>query len=154
MNASEAAYDLIKSFEGLFLRAYLCPAGVWTIGYGHTKNVKEGDTCTPTQADFWLRKDVEEAIAAVNQLITVPLTQSQFDALVSFTFNVGTGALKASTMRRLLMLRNYAAAAMQFERWNKAKGKVLPGLTRRRKEEKDLFLKEAPHDPGTVHSLA
>jgi lysozyme len=133
--------DLIKKHEGLRLEAYLpTPNDVWTIGYGHTHTTKQGMKITEKQAEALLRRDIAWAEKAVNNLVVVPLTQNQFDALVSFTFNVGEGAFGSSTLLRLLNSRDYEGAANQFPRWNKQKGKVLCGLTRRREEERKLFL--------------
>ena len=140
MKTSERGLTIIKSFEGVKYRAYLCPAGVWTIGYGHTKGVKEGDTCTSAQADEWLQDDLSASEEAIGRLVQVPLTQGQFDALVSFVFNLGSGNLDTSTLLRKLNARDYPGAADQFPRWNKAKGKVERGLTRRRQAERLLFL--------------
>lgn len=139
MQISKAGLDLIKQFEGLYLKAYRCPAGVPTIGYGHTAGVAMGQTITQQQADDYLRRDVRQFERAVARLVTVPLTQGQFDALVSFAFNIGDGALAQSTLLRLLNAGDYAGAAAQFDRWNKAGGRVLPGLVRRRAAERALF---------------
>lgn len=139
MQISKAGLDLIKKFEGLYLKAYRCPAGVPTIGYGHTAGVAMGQTITQQQADDYLRRDVRQFERAVARLVTVPLTQGQFDALVSFAFNLGEGALAQSTLLRLLNAGDYAGAAAQFDRWNKAGGRVLPGLVRRRAAERALF---------------
>ena len=139
MQVSKAGLDLIKQFEGLYLKAYRCPAGVPTIGYGHTAGVAMGQTITQQQADDYLRRDVRQFERAVARLVTVPLTQGQFDALVSFAFNLGEGALAQSTLLRMLNDGDYAGAAAQFERWNKAGGRVLPGLVRRRAAERALF---------------
>ena len=139
MQISKAGLDLIKQFEGLYLNAYRCPAGVPTIGYGHTAGVAMGQTITQQQADDYLRRDVRQFERAVARLVTVPLTQGQFDALVSFAFNLGEGALAQSTLLRLLNAGDYAGAAAQFDRWNKAGGRVLPGLVRRRAAERALF---------------
>lgn len=139
MQISKAGLDLIKQFEGLYLKAYRCPAGVPTIGYGHTAGVAMGQTITQQQADDYLRRDVRQFERAVSRLVTVPLTQGQFDALVSFAFNLGDGALAQSTMLRLLNAGDYTGAAAQFDRWNKAGGRVLPGLVRRRAAERALF---------------
>ena len=139
MQISKAGLDLIKQFEGLYLNAYRCPAGVPTIGYGHTAGVAMGQTITQQQADDYLRRDVRQFARAVARLVTVPLTQGQFDALVSFAFNLGEGALAQSTLLRLLNAGDYAGAAAQFDRWNKAGGRVLPGLVRRRAAERALF---------------
>lgn len=139
MQISKAGLDLIKEFEGLYLKAYRCPAGVPTIGYGHTAGVVMGQTITKQQADDYLRRDVRQFERAVARLVSVPLTQGQFDALVSFAFNLGEGALAQSTLLRLLNAGDYAGAAAQFDRWNKAGGRVLPGLVRRRAAERALF---------------
>ena len=139
MQISKAGLDLIKQFEGLYLKAYRCPAGVPTIGYGHTAGVAMGQTITQQQADDYLRRDVRQFERAVARLVTVPLTQGQFDALVSFSFNLGEGALAQSTLLRLLNAGDYAGAGLEFERWNKAGGRVLPGLVRRRAAERALF---------------
>ncbi len=139
MQISKAGLDLIKQFEGLYLNAYRCPAGVPTIGYGHTAGVAMGQTITQQQADEYLRRDVRQFERAVSRLVRVPLTQGQFDALVSFAFNLGEGALAQSTLLRLLNDGDHAGAAAQFDRWNKAGGRVLPGLVRRRAAERALF---------------
>ena len=132
--------DIIKKWESLRLKAYLCPANVWTIGWGHTKGVKAGDECTQEQANTWLDEDVQESVDAVNKYVTVSLTGNQREALISFVFNVGIGNFLDSTLLRLINSGDYIGASNQFPRWNKAKGVVLHGLTLRRKEEKDLFV--------------
>lgn len=139
MTYSERGLDLTRSFEGCRFRAYRDGGGVWTIGYGHTKGVREGQECDMAQAVAWLRQDVQEAVSAVRDAVNVPLTQVQFDALVDFVFNVGAEAFRGSTLLRRLNAGNYAGAADQFERWNKDNGVVVPGLMRRRKAEADLF---------------
>ena len=139
MQISKVGLDLIKQFEGLYLNSYRCPAGIPTIGYGHTAGVAMGQTITQQQADDYLRRDVRQFERAVSRQVTVPLTQGQFDALVSFAFNLGEGALAQSTLLRLLNAGDYAGAAAQFDRWNKAAGRVLPGLVRRRAAERALF---------------
>ena len=136
---SDRGADLIKAAEGLRLTAYRCPAGVWTIGFGHTANVKEFDTCTIEQADALLFEDCFEAEEAVKQLVKVPINQNQFDALVSFTFNLGVTRLEKSTLLRKLNTGDYIGCALEFPRWNKAGGKILPGLVKRRLEEQTLF---------------
>jgi lysozyme len=131
---------LTKSFEGIELKAYQDSVGVWTIGYGHTgTDVKRGLVITQPQADILLAADVAWAVTAVNKAVTAPINQNQFDALVDFTFNLGAANFATSTLLRLLNAGDYAGAAAQFIRWNKAKGKVLAGLTRRRQAETDLF---------------
>lgn len=139
MMINEAGLNLIKDFEGCRLKAYLCPAGVWTIGYGHTQGVKPDMVINQLQAERFLRQDLKRFEDAVTSLVKVPITPNQFSALVSFAYNVGTGALYDSTLLRKLNKKDYKGAANEFLRWNKAGGKVLPGLTRRRLAEKDLF---------------
>lgn len=140
MKTSPHGRALIAEFEGCKLVAYRCSAGVPTIGYGHTRGVKMGDRCTQQQADAWLREDLVEAERAVDMLVKPHLTQEQFDALVSFTFNLGTRALAESTMLILLNTHRLALAAEQFGRWVNASGKRVDGLVRRRAAEKALFL--------------
>lgn len=143
MKTSDAGIMLIKSFEGLKLVAYKCPAGIWTNGYGHTgPDVTPGQVITQAQADALLARDLERFEAGVSRLVSVQLTQNQFDALVCFSFNLGLGALQGSTLLRLLNAGDYAGAAAQFPRWNKAGGKELPGLTRRRSAEQALFMRK------------
>ena len=139
---NEAGLNLIKEFEGLSLEAYLCPAKVWTIGYGHTKYAKPGMVITQEQAGKLLREDLYDFESAVNKFVKVPLTDNQFSALVSFAFNVGSGSFKSSTLLRKLNEKDYEGAADQFDKWIYAKGQVLNGLIRRRKAEKELFLKK------------
>lgn len=136
----ERGLKIIKQAEGLRLVAYLCPALVWTIGYGHTRGVKAGDTCTIEQAEAWLREDCADAEAAVSRLAPADLTQNQFDALVSFVFNVGTDAFAKSTLLRLLRAGDRQGAADQLRRWVKAGGATLAGLVLRRDAERNLFL--------------
>ena len=137
---SQQGIDLIKRWEGFRNKAYLCPGNVWTIGYGHTKNVRSGMCISKEQAEQLLREDLKHFEASVSQLVTVQLNQAQFDALVSFTFNVGVGAFKKSTLRKLVNQGDFLGAAKQFGRWVNANGKKLPGLVSRREEEKQLFL--------------
>lgn len=139
MHTSQKGLDLIKSFEGLRLSAYKCPADVWTIGYGTTAGVKQGQTITKERAEELLREDVRRFEDQVLRLVKMPLTQGQFDALTSFVYNLGAGNLSNSTLLRLLNAGDYDGAAAQFERWNKAGGKVLAGLIRRRAAERALF---------------
>lgn len=140
MKISQDGLNLIKEFEGFSADAYLCPAGVWTIGYGHIGNVEEGQTVTEEEAEELLRHDVAFAEDAVTDYVEGDLTQGQFDALVCFVYNIGAGAFRTSTLLYLLNQGNSEGAAEQFLRWNKAGGKVLAGLTRRRKAERELFL--------------
>lgn len=132
----------IKTAEGLRLTAYLDTGGVWTIGYGHTgADVREGLTIPLSEAERLLTRDLRVAENYVNGLVKVKLTQNQFDALVSFVYNVGGDAFKESTMLRLLNAGDYEGAANQFPRWNKDNGKVVNGLINRRREERELFLR-------------
>lgn len=128
---------LIKNFEGLRLTAYRCPAGVPTIGYGHTKGVKMGDTITPDIADVYLLEDVQASVKAVNEYDKIyNFTQCQFDALVSFTFNCGKGNLSKLTAKGT---RDIPTISKKLLEYNKANGKTLTGLVRRRKAEQILF---------------
>lgn len=140
-NKTRNGLALIKEFEGCELSAYLCPAKKWTIGWGRTTNVKAGDKCTQQQADAWLNEEYDAFEAKVRKLLKVPVTANQLGALVSFAYNVGVGAFSGSTLVKLLNAGDYAGAAGQFARWNKAGGRVLAGLTRRRAAEAALFRK-------------
>lgn len=142
MITGEKGLELIKEFEGLRLTAYLCPAQVWTIGYGHTAGVRQGDVIIEAQADAFLRHDLAASELAVGRRVTALLNQNQFDALVSFTFNLGAGNLSRSTLLKKLNAGDYAGAAEEFLRWNRAGGKPLAGLSRRRAAERALFLTE------------
>lgn len=143
---SRPGVEVIKRFEGLKLEAYRCPAGVLTIGYGHTgADVKEGMRITEEQAEEFLRSDLRHIERRVQQLVTAPLTQGQFDALVSFAYNVGLGALERSTLLKRLNAEDYRGAAAQFGLWTRAAGRDLPGLVRRRRAERELFEEVAVH---------
>ena len=157
MRNLKPALDLIKEFEGLRLKAYLDPVGLPTIGWGNTryqdgKPVKMGDEITQEQADEMLLDDVAVRAEKLEDLIEVQVNDHQFGALVSFAYNVGIGAFTNSTLRRKLNAGDYEGASNEFKRWNKAGGKVLNGLVRRRKAEKDLFNKpvEAVSVPDDV----
>lgn len=132
-------FDLIKKWEGLRLEAYLCTAGVPTIGYGHTKGVNLGDVCTEDQANQWLLDDMLEASEAIDRLVKVPLNNNQYGALTSFVFNLGWGNLQTSTLLKMLNEGKYMEASNQFLRWNKVKGVTSTGLSNRRAEEMKLF---------------
>lgn len=140
MKTSDSGLGLIKEYEGCRLTAYQDSVGVWTIGVGHTNGVKEGDKITQAQADDFLKQDLAVAEADVGRLVTVDLTQGQFDALVSFTFNLGAGNLSSSTLLARLNAGNYSAAAEQFGRWVFAGNVLQQGLVKRRAAEKALFL--------------
>ena len=130
---------IIKQYEGLKLEAYLCPAGIPTIGYGHTRGVKLGQRVSAAQAEVFLDHDYEEAEDAVKRLITVPLTDNQLGALTSFVFNLGEGRLLGSTLRRKLNSGDYKGAAAEFDKWVYSGGKKLNGLIARRAAERKLF---------------
>ena len=140
MKTSIEGLALIKKFEGLELEAYKCAAGVWTIGYGHTKDVQEGDVWSESHADHMLEVELEEFEGYINNNVTVALSQNQFDALVSWVYNLGPANLKASTMLKVLNSGDYEGVPAQIKRWNKAGGKVLKGLIRRREAEALLFV--------------
>jgi lysozyme len=141
MIATENAYSLIKNFEGLGKMAYKCPAGRWTIGYGHTgADVTEGMTITEEEADAFLRADVTKCVAALNELIIQPINQNQFDSLVSWVYNLGGTNLRNSTMLKEINQGHYLKAALEMERWNKVNEQPLAGLIRRRQAEVRLYL--------------
>ena len=140
MKTSVEGLALIKKFEGLELEAYKCAAGVWTIGYGHTKDVQEGDVWSESHADHMLEVELEEFEGYINDNVSVALSQNQFDALVSWVYNLGPANLKASTMLKVLNSGDYEGVPAQIKRWNKAGGKVLEGLIRRREAEALLFI--------------
>lgn len=131
--------SLIKEFEGLELKAYKDIVGVWTIGYGHTKTVNPNMVITEKEAERLLRSDLDWVEKAINENVEIELTQNQYDALASFIYNVGGTAFKKSTMLRKLNTNDIEGAAAEFKRWNKAGGKVVRGLSRRRKAEEEMF---------------
>ena len=140
MNISDKGLDFIKDMEGIERKAYLDTGGVWTVGVGHTgPDVYEGLVATDQQINMWLREDVIDAESAVNRLVLVELTQDQFDALVSFVFNIGETAFKKSTLLRKLNENNFPGATKEFLRWDKDNGKTIAGLTKRRILESRMF---------------
>ena len=139
MNPSQACIDLVKASEGCRLTAYRDSVGILTIGYGSTGGIKPGQTITQAEAEAMLVDDLDAAAEAVHKLVTVPLTQGQFDALCDFVFNLGEGRLRDSTLLRLLNQGKYGEAAAQFRFWVMAGGKALPGLVTRRAAERALF---------------
>jgi lysozyme len=139
MKISQEGLALIKKFEGCELKAYHCAAGVPTIGYGSTHGVTMDMQITQEEADELLMDDVSKFEEAVAKAVKVPLEQNQYDALVSWTFNLGPSNLSSSTMLRVLNEGNYEEVPAQIKRWNKAGGKVLQGLIRRREAEALLF---------------
>jgi lysozyme len=147
MKISQVGIDLISSFEDTKLQAYDDGVGVWTIGIGTTVypngvKVKKGDKCTLGQAKEYFTHDLKRFESAVNNLVKVPVSQNQFDALVSLVYNIGTGAFAGSTLLKTLNAKDYAGAADQFLVWNRGGGRVLKGLVRRRAAERALFLKK------------
>lgn len=145
MEATESALSLIREFEGLRTTAYKCPAGVWTIGYGHTEGVKEGDRVTEAGAWDLLRSDAERFAKRLTDVLTGngiagAINQREFDALVSFVYNVGIGAFVKSSVMRFLKQGDHESAGDAMLRWVYAGGKVLQGLVRRRSAERRLFL--------------
>jgi lysozyme len=142
---SEEGLSLIKRFEGCRLEAYKCSGGVWTIGYGHTENVKEGDTITQDKADKLLKSDIAQFEVYVNYSVMVEVNQSQFDALVAWTFNLGPGNLRESTLLKVLNNQDYTSVPREIKRWNKAGGKTLDCLIRRREAESLLFQNKEWH---------
>ena len=139
MKISLEGLSLIKKFEGCRLEAYYCSGGVLTIGYGHTGGVKETDTITQEEADKLLKGDILKFEQYVEDNVMVELDQSQFDALVAWTFNLGPGNLRESTMLTKLNNEDYESVPFEMRRWNKAGGKTLDGLIRRRQAESLLF---------------
>jgi len=146
MKTSEKGIEFIASHEGLKLKAYKCPAGVLTIGYGHTKGVMHGDVITKEHAIVYLKEDVTDAENAVKRHLK-SLNQNQFDALVSFVFNVGSGNFQSSTLlKKAIVNPNDKSIAAEFMKWNKAKNSSgilveLPGLTKRRQQEANLYFR-------------
>ena len=138
---SDACVTLVKTFEGFEAKAYKCPAGVWTIGYGHTLNVKPTDVITEVAASMLLKEELQNYADKVDKLVAVA-SQSQFDALVSFAYNLGVNALGTSTLIKKHLAADYKGAQAEFARWNKAAGKVLQGLVKRRAAEAALYGKE------------
>jgi lysozyme len=143
MNISEAGIDAIAQREGERLTAYPDPATggePWTIGVGHTGGVEEGDTITQDESRAFLAADLATAEAAINRGVKVPISQNEFDALCSFTFNVGVANFMTSTLLRLLNIGDHKDAANEFPKWNRAAGKIMAGLVTRRAGERDQFL--------------
>ena len=154
MKPSQNCIELIKAFEGMYLKAYPDPGTKddpikkgkpFTIGYGtvrypNGKEVMPGDTCTKEEAEKYLMHELEEKARGVSKLVTVPLNQDQTDAILSMVYNIGLHAFETSTLLGYINLSRFADASAQFLRWTKANGKVLPGLERRRKCESALFL--------------
>ena len=139
MKISKEGISLIKNYEGCRLEAYQDSVGIWTIGYGVIKGVKEGDKINQEEADHLLQEELPEYEGYINDMIKVPLEQCQFDALVCWVYNLGPNNLKDSTLLKVLNEKNYEDVPEQIKRWNKAGGVVLAGLVKRRAAEADLF---------------
>ncbi|WP_340616469.1 lysozyme [Xenorhabdus entomophaga] len=143
MEISENGINKLKSYEGLKLKAYPDPATgaePWTIGYGHTKGVKPGQVITAQQAEAFLHQDLLPIYDAIHRLVKVSLTQGQFDALCSFIFNLGIGNFTYSTLLKKLNAGDYQGAAREFLKWDRANGREIPDLLRRRESEQQTFL--------------
>tara|TARA_R100001443_G_scaffold24308_1_gene36604 strand:- start:6788 stop:7231 length:444 start_codon:yes stop_codon:yes gene_type:complete len=139
MKISQEGIALIKKFEGCKLEAYQDSVGVWTIGYGHTKDVKEGDKINQDEAENLLTEEMPEYEGYIEDLVKVSLSQCEFDALCSWVYNLGPTNLKESTLLQVLNEGKYNEVPTQIKRWNKAGGQVLEGLVRRREAEALLF---------------
>ena len=143
---SKSGKDLIKEFEGFRATAYICPANVVTVGYGTTriqgKAIQLGTTITTDEADMFLDEDLKTFENTINQNVTVEISQNQFDAIVSFVYNVGAGNFNKSTLLKKVNASEFKKAADEFLKWNKAGGKILKGLTNRRTAERELFLRD------------
>ena len=146
MKISEEGKALIKKFEGCELTAYQDAVDVWTIGYGHTKKVCQGDCITQEEADQMLEDELIEYEDYVNDMVTVDLQQNEFDSLVAWTYNLGPSNLKSSTMLKEINAKNFSRVPSEMRRWNKAGGKTLDGLIRRREAESLLFMNEPWHE--------
>jgi lysozyme len=141
MKTSERGISLIKHFEGFRANPYKCAAGVWTIGYGHTAGVTaDAPPISEDEAEELLAADIQKFERTVAKLISSNITQAQFDALVSFAFNLGGAALQRSTLRQKINRGDHAGATKEFYRWVRAGGKVLQGLVLRRSAEANLFM--------------
>ncbi len=141
MHASKEAISLIKDFEGLRLKGYLCPAGIRTIGYGHVLAVNETfDNIDALEAEELLFQDILKAEAIVSRNIKIDLNQGQFDALISFTFNLGAASLQRSTMRQKINRHEHEEIPKELMRWIYAGGRMLSGLVRRRGAEAEMYV--------------
>jgi lysozyme len=136
---SKEGLQLIKKYEGYKEKAYKCQAGVWTVGYGHTKNVQPNSKINKDQAESYLIEDVKNAEIAVKKYVNVPVTQGQYDSLVSLAYNIGGNNFRKSTTLKEVNNKNYEKAGKGILLWNKAKGKISNGLVKRRNEEYSLF---------------
>lgn len=145
---NDAGLEIIKGFEGWSSKPYKCPAGIPTIGYGSIWTI-DGDRVTMShheitekEGEALLRRELNHVEKIIPKLIKVPLTENQFSSLCSFTYNVGSGNLQASTLRMKLNRGDYDGAANEFPKWRRAGGKILRGLVRRREAERNLFIRK------------
>lgn len=158
-SVNDATIALIKKWEGFRSTSYLCPAGVWTIGYGTTAAAgvgiipKKGMTISEYDATVYLKKGVEKFASDVSLMIKVPVNENQFGACVSLAYNIGPAAFKKSTLLRKLNAGDYSGAADQFKVWNKAGGRVLNGLSARRSDERALFLTPVAAKVGLLDAI-
>lgn len=145
MTPSDDLFGFLRGWEGVdggmpALKAYQKQGDVPTIGFGHTQGVRLGDTCVPEQADQWLADDLAPVAQRVSSYVTVPLEQHRFDALCSFAFNLGTGALHGSTLLKLVNGADFVGAALEFTKWDHSGGKEVAGLLKRRNAEAHIFI--------------
>lgn len=141
MSVTQQTVDLVKKFEGFRSKAYRCPAGVWTIGYGTTSGVSKGQQVTQGEAELMLSTDLAVAINAVRNAVKVKLNDNQLSALASFVYNVGEGAFKGSTLLKKLNAGDYGAVPSELRKWTHAGGRMLVGLAVRRDAEAKLWNK-------------
>jgi len=146
MQISEEGLSLIKKYEGCELKAYRCPANVLTIGYGHIKDVKEGDQITKEEANYMLQEEMIEYEGYVNDMVDVELNQSQYDSLCAWVYNLGPTNFQSSTLLKVLNEGRYNEVPQEIKRWNKANGQVLNGLIKRREAEALLFQGKEWHE--------
>jgi len=139
MKTCKEAVDLIKRFEGLRLRAYKCPADVWTIGYGSTLGVQDGMIISAHEAGEFLERDLKRFEGGVTRLCGAVAQPNQFGALVSFAFNLGLGALQRSTLRQKVLRGDHSDVPAEFMKWTRGGGRILPGLVKRRAAEAELY---------------
>ena len=152
MKISKEGIALIKKFEGIELQAYQDSVGVWTIGYGHTKGVKEGDNISLKQAEAMLEEELVEYEGYINNMVELGLEQNQFDALVAWVYNLGPTNLRESTLLKVLNQGLFDEVPYEIKRWNKAGGQVLNGLVRRREAEALLFQGKAWEDVSVSYT--
>lgn len=154
MKISNTGVELIAKWEGFRNKAYQDIVGVWTIGYGHTRNVRNGDTITKENAKKLLATEIERHTVKIFDYVKVPLTQGQYDALASFHYNLGANILKGTDLLNEINKQNWINASAEMLRFNKAGGRIVQGLVNRRKEEAQLFLDSSPTSKKTLPAKA